>query len=80
MGMLVVLMLCETQLAVMLVDRTGEMTSALAAQDRDRFWSAVRICLLVLGFAVPVYAFYYYMRDAFANHWRRWLTHRFPEG
>ncbi|NBU45655.1 MAG: hypothetical protein EBS37_16535, partial [Betaproteobacteria bacterium] len=49
MGMLVVLMLCETQLAVMLVDRTGEMTSALAAQDRDRFWSAVRICLLVLG-------------------------------
>ncbi len=80
MGMLVVLMLCETQLAVMLVDRTGEMTSALAAQDRDRFWSAVRICLLVLGFAVPVYAFYYYMRDAFANHWRRWLTHRFLEG
>ncbi len=79
MGLLVLLMLCETQLAVMLVDRTGEMTSALAAQDRDRFWSAVRTCLFVLGFAVPVYAFYYYMRDAFANHWRRWLTHRFLE-
>ena len=80
LGLLVVLMLCETQLAVMLVDRTGEMTSALAAHDRERFWAAVRTCLLVLGFAVPVYAFYYYMRDAFANHWRLWLTHRFLDG
>ncbi|GKS76973.1 ABC transporter ATP-binding protein/permease [Acidovorax sp. SUPP950] len=80
LGLLVLLMLCETQLAVMLIDRTGEMTSALAAKDRDRFWDAVRTCLLVLGFAVPVYAFYYYMRDAFSNHWRRWLTHRFLDG
>ena len=80
MGLLVLLMLLETHLAVRLIDRTGEMTSALAAQDRDRFWDAVRGCLIVLAFAVPVYAFYYYMRDAFANHWRRWLTHRFLDG
>ncbi len=80
MGLLVLLMLLETHLAVRLIDRTGEMTSALAAQDRDRFWDAVRTCLFVLAFAVPVYAFYYYMRDAFANHWRRWLTHRFLDG
>ncbi|GKT20876.1 hypothetical protein [Acidovorax sp. SUPP3334] len=33
-----------------------------------------------LGFAVPVYALYYDMRDAFSNHWRRWLTHRFLDG
>ncbi len=77
MGLLVLLMLLETQLAVMLVDSSGEMTSALAARERDRFWDAVHTCLIVLAFAVPVYAFYYYMRDAFANHWRRWLTHRF---
>ncbi len=80
MGLLVLLMLLETHLAVLLIDRSGEMTSALAAQDRDRFWDAVRTCLIVLAFAVPVYAFYYYMRDAFANHWRRWLTHRFLDG
>lgn len=80
MGLLIVLMLCETQLAVMLIDKTGEMTSALAAQDRDRFWSAVRASLLVLAFAAPVYAFYYYMRDTFSNHWRRWLTSRFLDG
>ena len=79
-ALLVVLMLCETQLAVMLNEKTGEMTSALAAQEADRFWSAVRASLIVLAIAVPVYAFYYYMRDAFSNGWRRWLTARFLDG
>ena len=80
LALLIVLMVCETQLAVMLIDKTGEMTSALAARQADRFWDAVRTSLIVLAFAVPVYAFYYYMRDAFSNHWRRWLTHRFLDG
>ncbi len=80
LALLIGLMVCETQLAVMLIDKTGEMTSALAAKQADRFWSAVRGSLVVLAFAVPVYAFYYYMRDAFSNHWRRWLTHRFLDG
>ena len=80
LALLIALMVCETQLAVMLIDRTGEMTSALAARQADRFWAAVRTSLIVLAFAVPVYAFYYYMRDAFSNHWRRWLTHRFLDG
>ena len=78
--LLIVLMLVETKLAVMLNEQSGEMTSALAGKDGDRFWSAVRACLLTLAFAVPVYAFYYYMRDLFANHWRRWLTGRFLDG
>lgn len=80
LGLLIALMVCETQLAVMLIDKTGEMTSALAAKQADRFWSAVQASLIVLAFAVPVYAFYYYMRDAFSNYWRRWLTHRFLDG
>ena len=80
MGLLVLLMLLETQLAVMLNDKAGEMTSALAARESPRFWDAVRACLFVLAFAVPVYAFYYYMRDNFSNHWRRWLTARFLYG
>lgn len=78
--LLIVLMLVETQLAVMLNAQAGEMTSALAAKGADRFWGAVRACLLTLAFAVPVYAFYYYMRDVFANGWRRWLTRRFLAG
>lgn len=78
--LLIVLMLAETQLAVMLNNQSGEMTSALAGRDGDRFWKSVRACLLILAFAVPIYAFYYYMRDMFANRWRRWLTGRFLDG
>ena len=78
--LLIALMLVETKLAVMLNDQAGEMTSALAARNGDRFWTSVRACLLVLAFAIPVYAFYYYMRDRFANQWRRWLTGRFLDG
>jgi murein L,D-transpeptidase YcbB/YkuD len=74
--LLIVLMLVETKLAVMLNDQAGEMTSALAARNGGRFWTSVRACLFVLAFAVPIYAFYYYMRDLFANQWRRWLTNR----
>jgi putative ATP-binding cassette transporter len=78
--LLIALMLVETQVAVMLNDQAGEMTSALAAKSRNRFWDSVRECLLILLVAVPVYAFYYYMRDLFANQWRRWLTGRFLDG
>ena len=74
---LVVLMLLDTQLAVLVNRQTGELTSALSARDADRFWLAVRNMLWVVGIAVPVYAIYYAARDAYANDWRRWLTHRF---
>jgi vitamin B12/bleomycin/antimicrobial peptide transport system ATP-binding/permease protein len=77
LALLIVLMLAETKFAVMLNNQAGEMTSALAAKSGDRFWKSVRACLFVLAFAVPSYAFYYYMRDQFANQWRRWLTSRF---
>ena len=80
LALLIGLMVFETKLAVMLVDKSGEMTSALAGRDAERFWAAVRTTLYVLAFAVPVYAFYYYMRDAFSNYWRRWLTSRFLDG
>jgi len=78
--LLIVLMLVETKAAVMLNNQAGEMTSALAAKNGDRFWKSMHACLFVLAFAVPIYAFYYYMRDQFANQWRRWLTGRFLDG
>jgi putative ATP-binding cassette transporter len=78
--LLIVLMLVDTKLAVMLNNQTGEMTSGLAARNGDRFWTAVRASLVVLAFAVPIYAFYYYMRDLIGNQWRRWLTSRFLDG
>jgi putative ATP-binding cassette transporter len=78
--LLIILMLAETKFAVMLNNQAGEMTSALAGQNGDRFWTSVRACLFILAFAVPIYAFYYYMRDVFANQWRHWLTSRFLDG
>ncbi|MBC7499103.1 MAG: ABC transporter ATP-binding protein/permease [Herminiimonas sp.] len=80
LALLIVLMLAETKFAVMLNNQSGEMTSALAGKDADRFWKSVRACLGILAFAVPIFAFYYYMRDNFANRWRRWLTGRFLDG
>ena len=80
MALLIVLMLAETQFAVMLNEQSGELASALAGREADRFWNSVYACLGILVFAVPIYAFYYYMRDAFANQWRRWLTGRFLDG
>lgn len=78
--LLIVLMLVDTQLAVMLNNQTGEMTSALAEKNGGRFWASARYCLVILSFAIPCYAFYYYMRDLFANQWRRWLTAHFLDG
>jgi len=49
LALLVGLMVLETQLAVMLIDKTGELTSALAAKQVDRFWSAVRASLMVVA-------------------------------
>ena len=80
LALLVMLMLAETQFAVMLNTQSGEMASALAGQQADRFWNSVYACLGILAFAVPIFAFYYYMRDAFANQWRRWLSGRFLDG
>ncbi len=80
LALLIGLMLAETQFAVMLNAQSGEMASALAGKEAGRFWNSVYACLGILAFAVPIYAFYYYMRDAFANQWRRWLTGRFLDG
>ncbi|WP_304442605.1 ABC transporter ATP-binding protein/permease, partial [Pelomonas sp. KK5] len=80
LALLVVLMLAQTQLAVLLNNQTGEITSALAAKAAPRFWRAVRLCLVIVAIIVPATAFYYWMRDLFANQWRRWLTGRFLSG
>jgi putative ATP-binding cassette transporter len=75
--LLVVLLLGETQFNVLFNHQSGEFTSALAARDGTRFWHAIRLFFLLLVFAVPIYAFYYYVRDALGIRWRRWLSRRF---
>jgi putative ATP-binding cassette transporter len=76
---LAVLLLGQTAFNLTFVEQSGELTSALAARDADRFWAAIRFTLAVLAFAVPVWATYYWVRDTLGIHWRRWLTHRFVD-
>ncbi|HOB67558.1 ABC transporter ATP-binding protein/permease [Ottowia sp.] len=73
---LIVMLLAETQISVMLNNQAGEMTSALAARDSDRFWHAIMICLIVVAVFVPTRSLYYFVRDTLGNHWRRWLSER----
>ena len=73
---LIVMLLAETQISVMLNNQAGEMTSALAARDGDRFWHAIMICLIVVAVFVPTRSLYYFVRDTLGNHWRRWLSER----
>ena len=75
--LLVLLLLGQTGFAVLFNEQTGEFTSALAAKDADRFWLSIEKCIAILVVGVPVYAFYYYVRDKLGLHWRRWLTEKF---
>jgi len=77
LGLLVVLLLGQSGFNLRFVELSGELTSALAARDADRFWAAIRVSLVVLAVAVPIWALFYYARDTLGLHWRRWLTHRF---
>ena len=74
---LILLLLGQTAFNLSFVELSGELTSALAARDADRFWKAIRTSLVVLAVAVPIWALYYRVRDTLGLHWRRWLTHRF---
>ena len=79
-GLLVLLLLGQTGFAVLFNQLTGEFTSALAAKDAERFWASIAQCLGILVVAVPIYAFYYYVRDKLGLYWRRWLTRDFLGG
>jgi putative ATP-binding cassette transporter len=74
---LVLLLLGETRLNVLFNHQSGEFTSALAARDGTRFWHSIEFFLGLLVFAVPIFAFYYYVRDTLGIRWRRWLTRQF---
>jgi putative ATP-binding cassette transporter len=75
--LLFVLLLGYTGFTVWINQETGEFTSALADRNSPRFWRSIVKCVGLLLFSVPLYAFYYYIRDKLAIDWRKWLTHRF---
>jgi len=74
LGSLILLMLGQVGSCVLFNQQSGELTSALAAKDADRFWRTIYECLAMLVVAVPIYALYYFVRDKLGILWRRWLT------
>jgi vitamin B12/bleomycin/antimicrobial peptide transport system ATP-binding/permease protein len=77
LALLVLLLLGRTEFTVLFNDQTGEFTSALAAKDGARFWHAMRVFGAALLAAVPLYGFYYYVRDRLGIAWRSWLSEEF---
>ncbi len=77
LALLVLLLLGQTASNLLFVQETGEFTSALAAGDSDRFWASIRRSVAILLLAVPIWAWYYYVRDRLGVDWRRWLTNHF---
>lgn len=71
------LLLGQTGFAVLFNQQTGEFTSALADRDGTRFWKSIYFFMILLVAAVPIYAFYYFVRDKLAIRWRRWMTNQF---
>ena len=74
LGLLLLLLAGYTASNVFFNKQSGEFASALAAHDRRRFWHAVLLFGGLLVAAVPIYSYYYYVRDRLAIEWRRWLT------
>ena len=77
LALLIVLLLAQTGFNLAFNEQSGELTSALAARDADRFWGAIHTYAVVLVLAVPVWGSYYFVRDTLALRWRRWLTGHF---
>jgi putative ATP-binding cassette transporter len=75
--LLILLLIGDTEVDVFYNQQSGEFTSALAAQDGPRFWHSILEFLGSLVVSVPIYAYYYYVRDKLALNWRKWLTGRF---
>ncbi len=74
--LLLLLLISETWLNVQFNTQSAEFTSALAGLDAPRFWMSIRTFVLLLIVAVPVYSYYYYVRDKLTINWRLWLTRR----
>ena len=79
-ALLIALLLTYTHFSVVFNDLLGDFASALADRDGDRFWAGMRLFLVLLILAVPVNAFYYFVRDKLALLWRQWMTAQFLGG
>jgi vitamin B12/bleomycin/antimicrobial peptide transport system ATP-binding/permease protein len=74
LALLIFLLIGNTAFSVLLNEQSGEFTSALAAQNPDRYWTSIYKTVGIIAAAAPFFVFYYYVRDKLVNYWRKWLT------
>lgn len=74
LALLILLLVGYTGSNVLFNKQSGEFASALAARDANRFWHAVLVFSGLLVVAVPVYSYYYYVRDKITIQWRQGMT------
>ena len=72
--LLIFLLLIRTALQVVFLIYGGELTSALAAQQSDRFLQATLIFAGILVVSVPFASIASYVRSKLGLYWRTWLT------
>ena len=77
LGLLVFLLFIRTGLQVVFLIYGGELTSALAAQNSDRFFQAVVIFAGILIVSVPFASISGYVRAKLGLYWRTWLTRHY---
>ena len=77
MAVLVLVLLIRTALQVLFLIFGGEVTSALAAQDGDRFVQAILIFLGILVVGVRFASLAGYIAAKLGLYWREWLTRRY---
>ena len=77
LALLILLLVGNTSFSVLLLEQSGEFTSALASEDSDRYWRSIYKTVGIIVAAAPFYVFYYYVRDKLVNFWRHWLTNNF---
>ncbi|MEL7333185.1 MAG: ABC transporter ATP-binding protein/permease [Cyanobacteria bacterium J06560_2] len=77
LGLLVVLLFIRTGLQVVFLISGGELTSALAAQESDRFYQATLIFAGILIISVPFASVTDYIRAKLSLYWRTWLTRNY---
>jgi vitamin B12/bleomycin/antimicrobial peptide transport system ATP-binding/permease protein len=52
----------------------GDVISALAAQDGNRFWRSLAVLVVVMLLSVPLLSLKNYVQARLGLDWRRWLT------
>ncbi len=75
--LLAILLGAYTGFDVIFNTKYGELFSALAEANPDRFWRIILIILGIIAIYVPLIASYFYFKAKLGIYWRRWLTNHF---